>query len=136
MPVIKYRFNQGLAVLDCLSLTKKKVEVYGRGANLKSLIWLGYVCMHGLKTLGDGGYVKMQAALISNGDGNFEDEWRELKRDETILCWWSKLHEYGTVAYGVYTIVDDDGWPIITSLKGTDPEELFMIMMQAKVGKD
>ena len=114
MPAIRYRFYEGFVTLNNEPREgERKVEVFGHGGDIKHLAVLGFICQHGIAHLPGGGRTQLRVHQVTNGDGSPKSEWRTLARGEAVDCYWYPYASYGSKNYGVYVIVDDQGWPII-----------------------
>lgn len=120
MPAIRYRYNNVCAAVvsfphfnGARGVSQNIVEIRARNGGLVRVHWSGFVCMAGVPHLGPGGYGKIIAKQVSNGCG-VSGDWRELSKDEFVLCWRVVRSDGKTTVYG---IVDSDGWPLVMSDK-------------------
>jgi len=73
--------------------------------------FLGFICKGGARKLSWARPGKLIASAVTNGDG-VSSEWRELKKDQHVLC---VLVQIDTDTFGAFAVVDQDCWPIVRS---------------------
>lgn len=85
--------------------------------------WMGFICNAGAAHLKGGKIVRLRVVAISCGDGTVESSWVEVPDGEFVVGW----HLQGGVHHGdfgvVYTIIDDNGWPLTTAKNYLPPNK-------------
>lgn len=114
MPAIRYNFG---AVTPLATANpgeaEHAVEVASRGGEPRCVRWMGFVCLAGTHYM-EGRLGKIFAFEVTNGEGRYakEGDWRKVRKDERVLGW-IVAYPAGESGFGVYGIVDQDGWPIV-----------------------
>ena len=87
MPAIRYRDRNSGALLTQLMVDQSRlVEVRMHGGGTKSLLWVGFICMEGTKTLDEGCFAKMNAIEVTSGDGICSSKWVHVGFDRAVLA--------------------------------------------------
>lgn len=90
------RPDQGLAIASCV----------------------GFICNAGAAFLPDAKLGKARVLAITSGDGAEDSEWRPVAEDEYVYCMVINRRPPDRRAdYECYVLVDDFGWPILTTRK-------------------
>lgn len=100
--------------------------------------WMGFMCLAGTHHM-EGKIGKIFAFEVTNGPGKYagQGDWRPVRRDERVMGWIVSCRGADS-KFGVYGIVDQDGWPIIIKDKlppGPKPKaEVKRLMPRPKNG--
>lgn len=90
---------------------------------LERFEFMGLICRAGINLMPDGAYAKMMAVEVTNGDGRTYGEWRSVEQNQVVLAWRVLHKARGHASWGVYGVVDNQGWPIVVEDKSyKDPE--------------
>lgn len=116
MPAIRFLFNGVMALATVPPEENHFIEVRMHNGKPARFEFLGFICRHGINLLSDGSYAKMIAVEVSNGDGNHGD-WRRVEDNQVALVWRVLHSKRGFKNWGVYGIVDAEGWPIVVTDK-------------------
>lgn len=123
MPAIRFLYNGIFALATMPPDNNHWVEVRMHNGKPKRFEFLGLICKAGINSMPDGGYVKIIAVEVTNGDGQTYGEWRKVGHKEVVLGF-RVLHKLrGQASWGIYGVVGNDGWPIVIEDKSyKDPE--------------
>jgi hypothetical protein len=83
-------------------------------ASVSPINWLGFICRAGARRLSWAQRGKLIAASVTNGH-ILSSEWRDLTKDQYVLC---MLVLVADGKYGAFGVVDNDSWPIVISENG------------------
>lgn len=114
MPAIRYNFG---AITPLATSnpgdSEHPIEVSGRGGEPRCVRWMGFICLTGTHYI-EGKTGKIFAFEVTNGPGQYagQGDWRPVRKDERVLGWIVSYSKSDS-RFGVYGIVDQDGWPII-----------------------
>lgn len=123
VPAFRFNYNGILALATVPPDNSHWIEVRMHNGKPKRFELLGLICKAGINSMPDGGYVKILAVEVTNGDGYTYGEWRPVERNQVVLGF-RVLHKRRDQAlWGVYGVVGNDGWPVVVEDKSyKDPE--------------
>jgi hypothetical protein len=95
----------------------QRVDIYKKTGQLWPVRWIGFCRQEQVPSRIDRNwrYVKMAAISVSRDTGAMSDRWRILLPSEYVVC---LMVPYNASEPGVYTIIDDRGWPVVKSSRG------------------
>lgn len=112
MPAIRYVSGVSVRINHCSALGDW-CDAFLKDGSIQPMRWFGFICRHATELI-PGKAVKLSAMAISNGDGGLDSEWKILKSEEAAIGWLCEVDIKARSITGIYGIVDDEGWPLVT----------------------
>lgn len=114
MPAIRFLDSQrGVIVKHTTTARSVSVPIRLKDGKVKRYTWLGFICKAGTRDFPEGAYCKMEAWEVSAQNGDYDNEWIKLARDQSVACWRILYETTGQLEWGIYGIVDESGLPIV-----------------------
>lgn len=111
MPAIRY-MNSGVPDVASHRSRLHRVDVLSKLGERISVNWLGFICEYATHHIG-GRAGKILALQVTSDDGYQGSRWIKVEAIEVVAGWLVELYDEPTIQYGVYGVVNAEGWPII-----------------------